>query len=208
VDGCSVETTPTDDLGLPKNRAPFPAQIEDLRQFMWQLRTHADVLQVDRHRIAVVGHSAGGHLAMWLATRHRLPPDAPGSVSAVHQRPRLCVAQGAVAALAIAARQRLGGGAAQALLGGGPDEVSGRYAVADPLTLLPTGVRTVLIHGTEDADVPVSQAERYVAAATAVGDDVTLRKYVGGHFEHLEPDSEAGDVLRQALLDGLGVDEV
>jgi acetyl esterase/lipase len=164
--------------------------------------------RVDRHRIAVVGHSAGGHLALWLASRHRLPPDAPGSVSAVHQRPRLCVAQGAVAALAIAARQRLGGGAAQALLGGGPDEVSGRYAVADPLTLLPTGVRTVLIHGTEDADVPVSQAERYVAAATAVGDEVTLRKYVGGHFEHLEPDSEAGDVLRQALLDGLGVDEV
>ncbi|MDT7572175.1 MAG: hypothetical protein QOE05_2349, partial [Actinomycetota bacterium] len=83
-----------------------------------------------------------------------------------------------------------------------------RYYVADPLALLPTGVRTVLIHGTDDADVPMSQAERYVSAATAVGDEATLVKYVGGHYEHLEPDSEAGDLLRSALLDGLGVDEV
>jgi acetyl esterase/lipase len=164
--------------------------------------------RVDTERIAVVGHSAGGHLALWLASRHKLPQGGPGAPAPGVPQPRLCVAQGAVAALGIAARQRLGAGATQALLGGEPDEVPDRYAVADPLALLPTGVRTVLVHGTDDTDVPVSQAERYVAAATALGDDATLHKYVGGHYEHLEPDSEAGDLLRQALVDALGVDEV
>ncbi|MDT7569884.1 MAG: hypothetical protein QOE05_58, partial [Actinomycetota bacterium] len=79
--------------------------------------------RVDRERIAVVGHSAGGHLALWLASRHRLLPDAPGAATLDHPLPRLCVAQGAVAALGIAARQNLGGGATQALLGGGPEDV-------------------------------------------------------------------------------------
>lgn len=177
---------------------PWPTTLLDVAAAYDHLLTSD---RVDRDRITVVGHSAGGHLALWLASRHRLPGDAPGAPDPAVPRPKLCVAQGAVAVLGIAARQRLGGGAVQALLGGGPEEVPDRYAVADPFALLPTGVRTVLIHGTDDNAVPVSIAERYVAAATAVGDDARLAKYIGGHFEHLEPDSEAGDLLRQALVD-------
>jgi acetyl esterase/lipase len=172
---------------------PWPSTLLDVAAGYDHLLTSD---RVDRNRVAVVGHSAGGHLALWLASRHRLLPEAPGAAPADHPLPRLCVA-----ALGIAARQNLGGGATQALLGGGPDDVPDRYDVADPLALLPTGVRTVLIHGTDDDEVPISQAERYVAAATAVGDDATLAKYVGGHYEHLAPDSEAGDLLRQALVD-------
>jgi len=81
IDGCGAETAPTDDLGLPRNRAPFPAQLEDLRNFMWQLRTHADALLVDRHRIAVVGASAGGHLAGALGVVDAVPATLPAGLS-------------------------------------------------------------------------------------------------------------------------------
>jgi acetyl esterase/lipase len=177
---------------------PWPATLEDVAAGYDHVLTSD---RVDPSRIAVVGHSAGGHLALWLSSRHRLPGTAPGAPSAAIPRPRLCVAQAAVAALGIAARQGLGAGAAEALLGGSPDDVPGRYAVADPLALLPTGVRTVLIHGTQDDDVPPSQSQRYVSAATAVGDRSTLSMYDGGHFEHLDPGSEACALLRQALVD-------
>jgi acetyl esterase/lipase len=166
--------------------------------------TLTDVAAAYDHAIAdervaaavVVGHSAGGQLALWLASRHRLAPDAPGAVGSRHRRPDLCVAQAPVAALVTAARERVGRGAVEALVGGGPDQLPERYAVADPMALLPTGVRTVVVHGTHDDAVPLSLSQSYVSAA---GDDATLRTYVGGHFEHLDPMSEACDLLRAEL---------
>jgi pimeloyl-ACP methyl ester carboxylesterase len=72
-------------------------------------------------------------------------------------------------------------------------------AAADPVALLPTGVRTVLIHGDADEPVPLSQSQTYLAAARAAGDDCTLEVYRGGHFEHLDPSSDAVALLRRAL---------
>ena len=140
-----------------------------------------------------MGHSAGGHLSLWLASRDRLPAGAPGA--GVHVTPALAVPQAPVAALARGSALGLGGGAVDALLGGGPKQVPGRYAVADPLALIPSGVRTVLVHGIDDATVPISQSEDYLAAAT----DCTLERVPGGHFVHLDPTSEACDALRNTL---------
>ena len=178
---------------------PWPATLVDVAAAYDHVFSgrHAD--RVDRSRVAVVGHSAGGHLSLWLGSRQRLPSDAPGAPGAAHVRPRLVVAQAPVAMLAQAAVDRLGNDAAVALTGGRPDEVPGIYAVADPVALLPTGVPTVLIHGAADDVVPISQSDGYVAAAVAAGDDARLVRLPGDHFEHVDPTSPACDAVRAAL---------
>jgi dipeptidyl aminopeptidase/acylaminoacyl peptidase len=86
-------------------------------------------------------------------------------------------------------------------MGGVPDEVPARYATASPAELLPLGVRQVLIHGTEDAEVPFAEAEHYDAAARAPGDDVTLQRLPGiGHFEVIDPLSPEWSTVADAVL--------
>ena len=173
---------------------PWPAPLSDVAAAYDHLRRGRFADRVDARRTAVVGHSAGGHLALWLASRSRLPAGAPGAGDV--PAPALVVAQAPVAALEPAAALRLGSGAVQALLGGEPADVPDRLAVADPLTLLPTGVPTVCVHGTGDTTVPISLSEAYVAAA---GPGAELVSYDGGHFEHLDPTSEAVAALHGAL---------
>ena len=145
--------------------------------------------RVDPARVAVVGHSAGGHLALWLGSRRA---GTPGGAPAV--APDLVVAQAPVACLALAWEQRLGDGAVDLLVGGSPAEHPSRYAEADPLALLPITTRTLLVHGADDDVVPLSQSQTYAAASEA-----RLSVVPGGHFEHLDPSSEAIGALFQAL---------
>ena len=175
--------------------APWPATLSDTAAAYDHLVTGRYADRVDPERLSVVGHSAGGHLALWLASRDRLPAGAPGGQRRGPQ-PAAVVAQAPVAALADGARERLGGGAVVALVGGTPEQVPERYAVADPVALLPTGVRTVCVHAAGDDVVPHSQSEKYVAAA---GSAAELVQYPGGHFEHLDPESEACSAMREAL---------
>ena len=178
---------------------PWPATLVDVAAAYDHLLSGRYAERVDPARIAVVGHSAGGHLALWLGARHRLPPEAPGAATEGHVRPRLVVAQAPVAMLVQAAVDGLGNAAAAALTGGAPAQVADRYAVADPVALLPTGVPAVLVHGRADDIVPIGQSEGYVAAARSAGDEARLVSLPGDHFEHLDPASAACDAVREAL---------
>lgn len=118
-----------------------------------------------------IGHSAGGHLALWAAARGLVTRAA---------------AQAGVADLAEAARLGLSGGVVSELVP--PD----RYPDASPAEMLPLGVPHLLVHGEEDDVVPVSMSRAYYARAFAAGDEVGLVTLPGvGHYEHLDPASEA-----------------
>lgn len=131
---------------------------------------------LDLGRVAAVGHSAGGHLALWAAGRKsaRVP---------------LCAAvgQAAVSDLERAAAQGVCGGMVDELLGGPPGRVPDRYREASPARRLPLEVPALLVHGGRDDIVPVAMSREFAAAAgcelTEIADD--------GHFEHIEPDSRA-----------------
>ena len=132
------------------------------------------------------GHSAGGHLALWAASRHRLPPDAswytPGGQA------RGVVALAAVSDMVACHALGLGQGAAGALLGGGPGRYPDRYRLSDPMQLLPVGCPARLVHGSADDRVPCGMSRDYRARARAAGDDAQLDELPGtGHFEVIDP---------------------
>lgn len=147
--------------------------------------------RVDIVRTVLVGHSAGGHLASWAASRHRLPPDA-----AWHRSSALpvsgVVSLAGVLDLVASERMGLGSHAARKVLGGAPRRRPDRYALASPAALLPTGARTVIVHGSRDDVVPVEISQTYAEQASAAGDDVVLHELEGvGHFELIDPLSPA-----------------
>ncbi|MGR6965095.1 alpha/beta hydrolase family protein [Geodermatophilus sp. URMC 61] len=175
----------------------WPATLEDVAAALDALPDLAGADRLDLSDVAVVGHSAGGHLAAWAAGRSRLPEEAPGG------RPRVrvtaAVLQAGVLDLERAAVQRLGGGAVQEMLGAQPADAPERYAAADPVRLVPTGVDLLCVHGTDDDVVPAEQSTRYAAAAAAQGAAVDVRLVPGDHMVLIDPAGESWALVRDWL---------
>ena len=158
--------------------------------------------QLDLDAVTLVGHSAGGHLALWAAGRERLPEGAPGYI---HGAPRVrlarVVAQAGVCDLAGAYR-RWRGGAVLGLMGGPPEDLPERYAAGDPMSLLPLSVPALLVHGTQDETVSVDLARSYERAARAAGAEVELVEIPGAdgrHRAHLDPRGRAWAAVTSRL---------
>lgn len=146
-------------------------------------------VELDLSRVVAIGHSAGGHLAAWAATRAGQEVDAPGAqpdvaISAV-------VSQAGVLDLRASAREGLGGNAAQAFLGGEPDQVAQRYDQSSPIERLPLGVPVLCVHAPDDSNVPISQSEAFVTAADEAGDRAELEIVDGDHFVVIDPADRA-----------------
>jgi acetyl esterase/lipase len=150
--------------------------------------------RLDLGRVIALGHSAGGHLAAWLACRSRLAPPFGPPVLAVTG----IVSQAGVLDLELGATARLGDGAVDAFVGGpmnGDD-----WAVASPARRLPLGVPIRCVHGDHDETVPIEQSERFVAAARELGDDAKLIMIPGGdHFGVITPGDPAWATCIQAV---------
>jgi acetyl esterase/lipase len=177
----------------------WPGTFRDVAAAAKHLVDHADFLGVDPLRVSVIGHSAGGHLALWLAGLHRTPMGSPFQGLAISLRGAVSLA-GAID-LQATYDLHLGDDAVVELLGGTPAEVPERYAAASPAALLPLGTPQVIVQGTKDSDVPVEIADGYVAAATAAGDEVEYLRMEGvDHDEIVDPASDAWKSIAPAVF--------
>lgn len=140
----------------------------------------------DPDHVVLLGHSAGGHLAAWAASRsQKTPGGAPKvAVSGV-------VSLAGVLDLVGGARDDLGNGAIQQLMGGAPEAVPDRYALGDPLELAPASCPVSCLHGTDDDVVPAAQSTAYVEVASQAGGTASYDEVPGTHFTIIDPRSEA-----------------
>ncbi|MDP8923973.1 MAG: S9 family peptidase [Chloroflexota bacterium] len=178
----------------------WPGTFHDVALGADALRDIAPAYDLDLTRVATVGHSAGGQLALWLAGRHRLPPASP--LASPSPLPiRWAVALAGVVDLRLAWELNLGDGVVPHFMGGPPSAVPERYAAGSPIELLPLGVRQTLVHGTDDAAVPIELSDRYVERAAELGDPATLVALEGaGHFEVIDPRADEWEAVAATVL--------
>jgi len=162
----------------------WPATFTDVATAVDHL---AKIGGVDLARVITCGHSAGGHLAFWVAGRGRIPAREEWNSEVV--RIRAAVSLAGVVDLKEADRVGLGGDATAKLMGGHWEQYKQRYDLASPAALLPIGVPQVLVHGLSDQVVPPSMSEEYQVLAQHSGDSSRYIPIEGaGHREMIDPD--------------------
>ena len=196
--------------GVDRPGGGYPGTFRDAAAAADALRAHAAEYRLDLGRVVATGHSAGGHLALWLAARPRLPEGSP-----LRSASPLPIAEvislGGLPDLEEAARSENGcGNEVVVRLTGGA-----RAGRLDPFTdtsvprLAPLGLPQVLINGRQDRIIPTAYAEGYARPMRAAGDDVRVRMIdATGHVELIAPETAAWaaavEELQRALRIGSG----
>lgn len=181
----------------------WPGTFRDAADAADYVRALARRFPLDTSRIVAAGHSAGGHLALWLASRHTLPVTsalAGGRPLAL----KGVVSIGGIADLReffVREKRTCGNPAVESLLGGVPDSVSQRVRDGSPIERLPLRVPSIHIAGERDFIAPLAMREAYAAAARAKGDSVVVLTIPDdGHFEAIAPMRETGRAVIAAVL--------
>jgi acetyl esterase/lipase len=166
----------------------YPGTLEDVRAGAAHLGKIAKERALDMKRVVATGHSAGGHLVLWLAKQ--------GAVAL-----RGVVPLAPVADLRRAWELKLSSSVVTDFLGGSPAEVPDRYREASPIEMVPLGVPQRVIHGNRDDVVPIAISRGFVNAARKSGDDCTLTEPDGaGHFELIDPRTAAWGQVRDTII--------
>lgn len=177
----------------------WPGTLLDVAAATDHLRVLAETYPLDLSRVIAMGHSAGGHLALWLGVRDKIA--ASSELAASDPLPLAgIIALAPASELSFMHADGTCDKAATQLIGGGPEEFPDRYAAATPSHLAPTEVPKTLILGVHDAIwTPIGEA--YMRAAYAAGEQHVSKVEVSdaGHFELINPTSNAFQAISAAL---------
>ena len=170
----------------------WPGTFEDIADSL----NYTDKLSnINQYAKFVMGHSAGGHLALWVAAAGHLPLESP-----LGKRMKTQI-QGAIGLAPIAdlAAYSLGDNSCEVvtekLMGGSAIDLAERYALGSPAALLPS-IDSILIHGEADTIVNISQSQRY-AASSSRASIISLKGL--GHFDMINPEGPVFDRIIEAL---------
>lgn len=210
--GCAVLNIEYRRVGAgPEGGGGYPQTFDDVAAAI-DVLARVDVpdrSRLDLDRVATVGHSAGGHLAVWLAARSVLPSGRADSAvgerwDEPQVRPVLAVSQAGVLDLARCIDDRVGGSAGIDLLGAA--SLPARISVASPIELVPFEARVLAVHGALDRIVPLDQSEGFVEAARNVGAVAELLVFdEADHFSVIDPTHESWTAVLDALRVALGL---
>ena len=185
----------------------WPGTFDDIANAVDHVRALAvRYPSLDTARVVLGGHSAGGQLALWAASRR--DGDAPLAGSTVPAPPAQHALRvvGVVSLAGITDLAEYGSAsgscnsAVAPLLGGTVAEVPDRYRAVSPIERLPIGVPVRVVHGASDPIVPLAQSRALVAKSHDRGAVVTLVEVPGaGHFDVVAPQSTAWPAVLDAV---------
>jgi acetyl esterase/lipase len=175
------------------DRSAYPSLFMDVASAADALRAHASEYRLDLSRVVTVGHSAGGHLALWLAGRRNLPRGhfANRNPLPIHA----AISLGGLQDLELAERPPGSGCGTEVigrLIGRGLSARRDLFADTSAPRMGPLRIPQVLINGNQDRIIPTHFAEDYARQMRAMGDDVRVRMIdATGHVELVAPESAA-----------------
>jgi acetyl esterase/lipase len=177
----------------------YPGTFLDAGAAVDELRVIAQRYRLDLGHVVVVGHSAGGHLAAWVAARKRIAATSP-----LHVADPLGV-RGVVSLSGILDLEAYRAKGPSAC--GGPATIDGLvgkhadpYADTSPSTLLPAGVPEAILSGGSDGIVPPAFAHDYARRARQVGDAISdIEIPAAGHFDMIDPKAPAWGPIEAAI---------
>ena len=177
----------------------WPGTFSDVGQGADHLRSIASEYNLDLERVITMGHSAGGHLAIWLAARSLIPVES--EISAADPIPVTGVlALTPAPDLGALHEARVCGHVIDGLMGGSPDEVPDRYRWGDPTRYPGIPVPQIIMTGKHDAAWKTN-GRRYYVAAVARGDTIELVEAPeSGHFEVIDPGSSTWPLVLERTL--------
>ncbi len=190
----------------------WPSTFLDVAAAAAMVRDLAPRYHLDLTRVIATGHSAGAHLALWLAAAPKLPAGSavrPATASLPIAAVVALDGPGDLAAANSAITQICGGPVLEQLLVSKPGEKADRWHDASPSSFLPLGVPQAMVRGGLDARVPKlgspeGSMVRYAERATKAGDKSwVVEADTTSHFAMLDPQNVAFAVLRQAFRDAL-----
>ncbi|MFN7398159.1 MAG: alpha/beta hydrolase [Sandaracinobacter sp.] len=177
----------------------YPGTFRDVGAAIDALRDHAEAKKLDLNRVVLWGHSAGGHLALWAAGRHKLPADSPLRTENP-LRPRGVVSVGGFGSLQkweseirnICGADSVPKLAPSTTADGTERTADQRFADTSPERLLPTGVPAVMLHGVFDYVAFPAIGLEHAQDGRKAGDRVDIQiAPIAGHFEVIAPGTAA-----------------